>query len=98
MVGNVVRSGGVGTYRRDRQQFELLYRTSIDLLNTRHMATGAVLGKQRTTFGGQGFVDAAEQVFRPRRRLEPLQGLFDQLQVAHTDTGGVACITFERLP
>ncbi|MNT41891.1 hypothetical protein D3C72_1782740 [compost metagenome] len=61
------------------------------------MTTCAVFGEQGAALGCQGFVDRAQQIFRPGRRRESLQGFFDQVQVAHADTGGIAGVAHQRL-
>lgn len=88
LVGNVVGGARVGADGVHREHLQLLYRAAILLGDGRHMAAGAVFGEQCAALGGEGLVDGAEQVFRPGRRLEALQGFFDQVQVAHRTLDG----------
>ena len=98
LVGNVVGCAGVGADVVHQQHFQLLHRSAVFFGNGGQVAAGAVLGKECAALGGEGFVDGTEQVLRPGRRLEPLQGFFDQVQVAHPYAGWVAGIALERLP
>lgn len=97
LVGNVAGGAGVGADVLHREHFQLLDRAAVFLGDGRHMATGAIFREQCAALGGEGLVDGAEQVFRPGRRFEPLQGFFDQVEVAYAHARWVARVTLERL-
>ena len=92
VIGDVI--GGIGV-RADHVQCndrQLLHAAACFVLDLRHVTPGAVFREQGAPFGGQRAVDLAEECFRPHGRFELLQGFFDQVQVMHPHTGGIARI------
>ncbi|MNP48866.1 hypothetical protein D3C76_1430140 [compost metagenome] len=98
MIGDIVGGARVGADYLHGQHFQLLHRAPFADADARYVATGAVLCEQRATFGGQRLVHRAQPFFRPGRRLESLQGLFDQVQIPHPDAGRVSIVVLEGLP
>ncbi|MOA53860.1 hypothetical protein D3C78_1773830 [compost metagenome] len=59
MISDIVGGARVGADHVHGQHFQLLHRPPLAGDDLRYVATGAVLREQRTTLGGQRFVDHA---------------------------------------
>ncbi|MNP20044.1 hypothetical protein D3C76_1126010 [compost metagenome] len=97
MVGNVVGCRRVGTDGVHGEHFQVLHLSSFALGRARNVAACTVLGEQRATLRRQRFVDCPQQIFRPDRWRESLQGFFDQVQIAYANAGGITRFAHQRL-
>ncbi len=102
VVGDVVGGGRIGADHLGRHHVHapLGIASGGGVFRRLHlgcMAEGAVGFEQGAALGGALQVDAAEEVFRPGRRFQLLQGFFQGVQVVQAYAGGVALLALQRL-